>query len=229
MLPIYVIHILAGSLGLLSGYIALFSAKGAVLHRRSGMVFVYAMLTMCVAGTSIAAIRNVAPTLNIPAALLTSYFVITSLTTVRPVERGARALAIALMILGLGVGLTDLTLGVQSFQKPGPETFGFMLFGMFGTLGAAGDFRVIRSGALKGASRIARHLWRMTFALFIAAMSFFIGQAKVIPKAIRIPPLLALPVLVVLVSLLYWMWRVRFKRSLRGVMIRVRGAEVMGT
>jgi hypothetical protein len=46
----------------------------------------------------------------------------------------------------------------------------------------------------------------MTFALFIAAMSFFFGQAKVIPQPLRIPALLALPILAVLVTLLYWLW-----------------------
>ncbi len=57
----------------------------------------------------------------------------------------------------------------------------------------------------------------MTFALFIAALSFFIGQADVFPQPIRIPPLLALPVLAVLVTLLYWLWRVRIRQSLRGI------------
>ena len=57
----------------------------------------------------------------------------------------------------------------------------------------------------------------MTFALFIAAMSFFFGQADVFPRAMRIPALLALPVLAVLASLLYWLWRVRVRRSLRGM------------
>jgi cytochrome c-type biogenesis protein CcmH/NrfF len=55
----------------------------------------------------------------------------------------------------------------------------------------------------------------MCFALFIAALSFFIGQAKVIPEAIRNRGLLALPVLAVLVTMLYWMGRVRRKRALR--------------
>jgi hypothetical protein len=57
----------------------------------------------------------------------------------------------------------------------------------------------------------------MCFALFIAALSFFIGQAHVFPKPIRIPGLLVLPVLAVLVTMLYWLWRVRIRRSLRGI------------
>jgi hypothetical protein len=80
-------------------------------------------------------------------------------------------------------------------------------------LAGIGDVRMIRSGLLRGAPRLARHLWRMCFALFIAAGSFFLGQAKVIPKPIRIIPLLAIPVVAVLVTMLYWLWRIRVRRS----------------
>ena len=58
------VHILAGSLGLLAGYVALFAAKGSQLHRKGGMVFVYAMLVMCVGGLLIAVVRGVAPETN---------------------------------------------------------------------------------------------------------------------------------------------------------------------
>jgi len=95
--------------------------------------------------------------------------------------------------------------------------FPFFLFGVIGVLGSIGDLRALRSGVARGAPRLARHLWRMCTALLIASMSFFIGQAKVIPKPIRIMPLLALPILAVLVTMLYWVWRIRIRRSTRGV------------
>ncbi|HEY7409090.1 MAG TPA: hypothetical protein VH638_12550 [Gemmatimonadaceae bacterium] len=228
---LYVVHIVAGGLGLVAGYVALYAAKGATLHRKSGTVFVCAMLTMCVAGTTIAAVRDVAPAVNIPAALVTSYLVITSLTTVRPVANGTRGLDIGLMLMALAVGMTSLAFGFEAIASPdgkgrdGMPAFPFFLFGVIGLLGSAGDGRMIRSGALRGASRLARHLWRMSFALFIAALSFFIGQAQVIPKPIRIMPLLALPVLAVLVTMIYWLWRVRTKRPFRGT-VGVTAAEV---
>jgi len=215
MLPI---HIIAGALGLVSGYVALCAAKGATLHRKSGMLFVYSMLTMSVLGIEIAAERGVAPAVNIPAGLLTSYLVITALTTVRPLAARARWLEVAAMLIALGVGVTMLTFGLEAIanggKRNGMPAFPFFMFGVVGLLGTAGDIRVMRSGALKGASRLARHLWRMCFALFIAALSFSVQASKLIPKPIRIPGgLLALPVLAVLVTMLYWLWRVRSKRS----------------
>ena len=212
------LHIIAGGLGLVSGYLALYSAKGASLHRKAGIVFVYAMLTMCVPGMIIAIGRNVAPAINVPAALLTASLVITALTTVRPPSAATRYLNRSATLATTGVGLVSMTFALQAIanggKRDGMPSFPFLMFGVVGLLAAAGDFRIMRSGPLAGARRIARHLWRMTFALFIAAMSFFIGQARVLPEAIRIPGLLALPVLAVLITMFYWLWRVRAKRSL---------------
>ena len=219
---LYVVHIVAGSLVLLSGYVALYATKGATLHRKAGRVFVYAMLAMSVGGMLIASAKaNNWSAVNISAALVTLYLVITALTTVKPLSSGARLLHVSGMLLALAVSLTDLTFGLQAIagggNRNGVPAFPFLMFGVIALLAGVGDIRVLRSGPLQGARRIARHLWRMTFALFIAAMSFFIGQAKVIPKPIRIFPLLALPVLAVLVTLLYWMWRVRRKRPIRDI------------
>jgi hypothetical protein len=220
-MTVYAIHIIAGSIGLLSGYVALSVTKGASLHRRSGIVFVCAMLTMCFFGTLIAIVRGVAPAINIPAGVLTAYLVITALTTVRPAFAGTRWMGVGAMMVAFIVGVTMLGFGfrvmITGVKPYGIPPFPFFMFGVVGLLGSVGDVRVMRSGALRGAPRLARHLWRMCFALFIAAMSFFIGQAKVVPKQVRIYPLLALPVLIVLVATLYWLWRVRVRRSFRGI------------
>src|SRR6202142_3555446 len=45
-------------------------------------------------------------------------------------------------------------------------------------LAAAGDVRMLVRGGVFGAKRIARHLWRMCFGLFIAAGSFFLGPSN---------------------------------------------------
>ena len=219
---VYVVHIAAGTLVLLSGYVALYATKGASLHRKAGILFVFAMMAMCVAGSVLAALRwSYWSVINLSAGSLTAYLVITSFVTVRIPAGWTTRIDAGLMLLAFGIGLTMLTLGVSAITNGGRwngiPAFPFFLFAFVGLTGSGGDFRVMRSGALTGTPRLTRHLWRMTFALFIAAMSFFIGQMKVIPKPIRIPGLLALPVVAVLVTLLYWLWRVRIKRSLRGI------------
>lgn len=219
MLATLLIHIIAGGLALASGYVALYAAKGARLHRTSGMIFVFAMVVMSIGGLVIAVTRGVAPAVNVPAALLSVYLVLTGLITVRPLPAAARWLSVGAFLVALSVALASLTFAVQAITSGGTRNgmpaFPFLLFGVVGLLGSAGDIGVLRSGPLTGASRLARHLWRMSFALFIAALSFFLGQAQVIPEPIRILPLLALPVLAVLVTMIYWLWRVKFRRSVR--------------
>jgi hypothetical protein len=214
-------HILAGALALIAGYVALYAAKGGRLHRRSGMLFVYTMLVMCAGGVIGAAAKGAWAALNVPAGLLTATLVLTSLTTVRSLGRATRAVETGAMLVALGVALFTLSLGINAIAQGGKykgmPAFPFLMFGVVGLLAGIGDVRMLRNGRLQGARRIARHLWRMTFALFIAAMSFFIGQAKVIPQPWRIRPLLALPVVAVLVTMLYWMWRMRTKRAHRVV------------
>jgi hypothetical protein len=88
------------------------------------------------------------------------------------------------------------------------------------TLAAIGDIRVLRSGGLRGGPRLARHLWRMCFALFIAAGSFFSIQervAKVLPEPFTTGPMRALPILLLFGAMFYWLWRVRGRRTLPGV------------
>jgi hypothetical protein len=215
------VHIVAGALGLVLGVLALSATKGATLHRKSGILFVYAMLTMSVSGVMMAPLRGVAPAVNIPAGLLTAYLVTTALTALRPRTARSRLLDLGAMLVAFGVGLTSLALGLEALARGITTNWitavPFLVLGVVGLLAAASDFRLMKSEGLGGASRLARHLWRMCFALLIAVTAFFLGQPDVFPKALRIPALLALPVLAVLSTMLYWLWRVRIKGSYRAV------------
>jgi uncharacterized membrane protein len=218
------VHIIAAVLALVFGFVALYAAKGARLHRKSGMLFVYTMMTMALLGAMMAIVWNKSPASNAPVGLLTAYLVITGLTTVRPPSAGSRRLDLGLLLVALAVGLALFTFGIRASASPAGKLHGlpplpFFIFGSVALLASVGDLRMIRSGgvqAIRGAPRLARHLWRMCFALLIAAVSF-IGQPKIIPKPLRIVPLLVIPPLAVLATLLYWLWRVRFRRTFRGI------------
>jgi uncharacterized membrane protein len=68
-----IVHITAGSLAILAGYVAIFATKGAGLHRRSGMVFVCAMIVMGMTGLAIAIFRDIPGSLT--GGPLAAYFV----------------------------------------------------------------------------------------------------------------------------------------------------------
>ena len=59
----------------------------------------------------------------------------------------------------------------------------------------------------------------MCFGLFIATGSFFLGQMKFLPEALRIMPLLGALGIAPLIVLLYWMWRVRLRKSVHGMIL----------
>ena len=219
-LTVLTVHIITASLGLLAGFVALYASKGAALHRRSGTVFVYAMVTMSILGVGIAAVWNVAPSTNIPVGLLTAYLVTTSLITVRPATAETRRLNVGLMLVVMAVTLFLLLSGLEAMASGkghGVRAFPYFMFGSIGLLAIAGDIRVLRSGIVNGAGRLARHLWRMSVALLIASLSFSVQLPKYLPRSMRIPAPLALPTVAVLATMLYWLWRVRSRKPHRAV------------
>ncbi|HYC93769.1 MAG TPA: hypothetical protein VEO54_31490 [Thermoanaerobaculia bacterium] len=219
------IHIVAGGLAIVLGFTALFVKKGGTLHRRSGMLFVYAMLAM---GTtaSILEFLHGAGAANLVAAILSLYFVGTALTTVRPPSRWTRAVNIAALTLAVGLALAAIVGGVTRVGDPGLSpggvpyrTIGVMSFVLAAAmiLAAAGDVRIMRRGMPRGGPRLARHLWRMCFALFIAAGSFFSIRervARVLPEPFTSGPMRLLPILLLFGMMFYWLWKVRRRRTL---------------
>lgn len=203
------LHIIGGLIGLTSGAVALSAPKGGRLHRKSGMVFVYAMLVMSTSGAIMAALMP--ERISVIAGMLTFYLVVTALLTVR---RGLNFawIDIAAMLFGLVVALLSITFAIQGLSTGNADELAPMgfIFGTVALLATAGDLRMLLKRGIPWAQRIARHLWRMCLALWIAAASFFLGQADVFPETIRIMPLLCTPVLLVLLLMFYWLVRVLF-------------------
>ena len=205
------IHIIAGVLGLVSGAIALSARKGAKLHRKVGMIFVYAMMVVAITGTVMGALLFEMAAV-IPG-LLTFYLVLTSFLTVRrPVTRKFSWIDFGAMLLGLTVGIASFSYGLMAEGQP---TVLYIIFGAVALLATLGDIRMILARKIQGAQRIARHLWRMCVALLLASISLFIGQSQVFPEPLRNSGLLPMPVLLVLFLMFYWLVRVRFTQWYR--------------
>ena len=219
------IHIAAGMLAIVLGAVVLSAKKGGSIHRRGGLLFVGAMLVMAATAAMIGFRRS--PTdPNVFAGVMVAYFVGTALTTVRPVSPWTRRVNLAALPIALGLGLLAIVGGVNNVNSPlvstggvPRRTIGFMSFFLAAVLllAAIGDLRVMRSGLPRGGPRLARHLWRMCFALFIAAGSFFSIRervAKILPEPLTTGPMRALPILLLFGAMFYWLWRVRGRRAL---------------
>jgi hypothetical protein len=213
------LHVGGGSLGILSGYTAVFALKGAPLHRVFGTVFVVSMLIMAVMGLALSVwIRQ---TSNIIGGGLAAYLVATAWITVKR-QAGTVGHAeivlfvVALAITGLLVDWAWLAAMSAKGTYQGFRAPFYLVFGFFAALFAMLDLKVILRRGVSGAPRILRHLWRMCFALFFAAASFFLGQQKVMPAFMHGSPLLYIPALAPLALMIYWLVRVRFPKQRRG-------------
>jgi uncharacterized membrane protein len=206
------VHILGGVLALVFGYVALFAPKGAGLHRRSGLFFVIAIVGMSLTGALIAALNT--SSVSVIAGLLTFYFVMTALLTVRRRTQESSWMDIGATLVALTVGAVAFKTGVELSGTGRPEMGPMFIFGLVALLAVAGDIRMMRAGGIQGSRRITRHLWRMCFAMWVAAASFFWGPRGRVPEVIYIPALLPIPVLTPVVVMLYWLWRIRVRRML---------------
>jgi hypothetical protein len=144
---------------------------------------------------------------------LTSYLVFTGFNVFQPWELRRTWIDTAAAVAAFAIGLTSLGFGL-SLLREGASPMLFM-FGAVALSCAAADVRRIRSAAIFASTRLTRHLWRMSFALWIASASFFLGQAhKFFPAPLQSPLVIATPVIVPLAVMFYWLWRVRVKKSL---------------
>ena len=214
-------HFGTGLIALVAGAIALAVAKGGRLHKQSGLVFALAMIATGLIASSIAYFEK-APTFI--GGIFTAYLIFTATATVKPAWSNRR-LDIALMLLATGLAIFQYRNGIAVWSSPGHIREGVpggMVFFLatVNALAAIGDMRMLYEGGLKGARRLARHLWRMCFGLFIATGSFFLGQMKFIPASVRFMPLIWVLAIGPLLLLVYWMWRVRMRRRLSGLIIR---------
>ena len=214
------VHILGGILGLVFGYVALFSAKGGALHRQSGTLFVFAMVTLSLTGALVAFVNS--SSVSVIAGLLTFYFVTTALLTVRRHREQPHWIDTAALLFALMVALLAFKTGFELSRSGRPEMGPMFVFGAVGLLAAAGDLRMIRARGIQGPRRISRHLWRMCFAMWVAAASFFWGPPGRVPEIIHIPALLPIPVLTPVAVMLYWLLRIRRKGTPPSIAARER-------
>jgi hypothetical protein len=210
------LHILGGSVGVITGFASLFVGKGSTLHRRAGQVFVGAMVTMGLTGAIMG---------NVVGGLLASYLVVTAFTTLRPISRRA---GIALMLAAATMGSLMLIDGVNTIAQGKTSKDGvpvamtlFLTTIMF--IAVAGDFRLLRAGGvIRGSQRIVRHLWRMCFSLFIASGSFFTIRKRVaviLPEPFLDFRIRLIPVVLPLLAIGYWVWRIKFRKRFKPVRI----------
>lgn len=212
-----ILHISAGSTALGTALVAMASRKqAAALHARAGTWFVWSMSAMALTGAVLTAWEP--DPLTLGSALWTLSLIHTARLAAR--RRDGRldgwALAAVLPAIAavavLGHGAI-MALAAPSGAYLGTDAAGYLVFGGLAALSVVYDASLLWRPPLAPRARIARHLWRMTLACFLAVTALFLGQQDDVFPFMQGSPLLLIPSLLTLGFLLYWSLRVRLARN----------------
>jgi hypothetical protein len=227
--PILLVHIVAGTVGLLSGTAAILFRKGGPRHALAGRIFVVSMLIMASVATYLAVLKH--QTGNITGGIFTFYLIGTAWLTARRGDGRTSRFDWVILLIPVTVGILLWARAISILRSGAPSPDGVpvgmsFFMGSVMLFAAGGDVRMLIAGGIRGKKRIARHLWRMCFGLFIAAGSFFLGPSN---RPLRLlsatgigqhlsPALFSIGVyltltLLPLILLVYWLVRVRFTKS----------------
>jgi hypothetical protein len=216
--PVLLVHVTGGSVGLLSGAVALSFRKGSRPHGIAGTVFLVSMLTASAAGAFLGFRKSEMD--NFFGGVLTFYLVATAWCTARRKDGEIGLFDRIAFLVGIVIAVLAVTYWMEAaFSKTGTKAgipaISYVLPGVVALIAVAGDARMLLRGGLHGVHKIARHLWRMCFALFVAFASIFLARPQLFPAFMsRTHVLQGLGVLP-LVLMVSWLARVLFTNAFR--------------
>jgi hypothetical protein len=219
---ILVLHIAAGTLGILAGFFAISFRKGSRLHNLTGDVFVLSMLVMSACGMYLAVTKSDMGTFL--GGAFTFYLVATAWKTARYSVEETGIFDWAALLIALGVAGSNLTYGFEAAYSVAGQKYGYgpglyFFSGFLALLAAAGDLRMLVHGGISGTRRLARHLWRVCYAWFIAAGSIFLARPKLFPALLQKTGVLYGLSFLPLVVMVFWLIRIRFAQRRARVMV----------
>ena len=210
------LHIASGTAGILSGFAASFLRKGSRRHCVAGNVFVVSMLLLSSTGSYMAMLRHEPG--NVMGGILTFYMVVTACVTARREGTGTGLMDWGGLFVVLTLAACELTYGTQAALSPTGMKAGYppgpyFMLGTVAVLATVGDIRMLIRRGISGTQRIARHLWRMCFAFFVASSSLFLTRQQYFPELMRRTGTLYLLSFLPLLLLVFWLIRVRFAKA----------------
>jgi len=207
------IHFWIGCAAIIAGFAAFTAKKGHELHIASGRIFVISMTLLAISGLWLSIIREILFTVFLSA--LAFHLIITAWASAAHKNSAALFITkISPLVSGAlcggalwGAWLANASpQGLLNDLPPGA----FLTIAATAFVIAAFDFAFARAGEKQSQRRIARHLWRMGFAFFLATGIFFFGNNHVLPETLRHPAFLSIPVLAVVIWTAFFAVKLRF-------------------
>jgi hypothetical protein len=215
--PVLAIHVAGGLVAIALGTAAIAARKGGPLHARAGNGFAAAMLVLGATAAILEPYRT--PPGSPLVGIFVCYFVGTGWLAARRRDGTTGRFEWLAGAVALAFAAATVWGGLSGSTTPAGRGPVFLLAGLCVVAGL-GDFRAAVRRKLPRTQRLSRHLWRMCFAAFIATGSFFLGQQKVMPLAVRGSPVLLVLAFAPFAVMLSWLVRLRLGRgagNLRGL------------
>ena len=214
--PVLFIHVVAATVAMVSGYLAMTLRKGSGLHGAAGTIFAVSML-IATSGGAIVALFLHPNAGNAMGSILPFYLAATAWIAAKRRSGKPGVIDVVALVYALAVSTVGIVWGIEAVRNGGlkdgyPSTL-FFVFGTIAFLFAMADVRMLRNGGVTGNKRIARHLVRMCLALLMASLSLYPGTARVFPIWLRQTNLLFIPHVLLFGSMLLWSVRMRTRRA----------------
>ena len=195
------IHILGGTIALLSAIMAILSEKGKKIHVLSGRTFFWSMLTIFLTAIPMSIITSNIFLFLI--AFFSFYFAFAGIRFARNRKGIATTsdwIAVGLMILS-GVGMW--TLAAVLFMNNNSMYIPLLVFGFGAIVLGYGDFKSHKNKTAIGKERIGRHLQNMMGGTIAVITAVLVVNVKIEPVWIWwvLPTVLIFPVII-------W-WRIK--------------------
>jgi hypothetical protein len=214
--PLLFLHICGGGVGLLSGAVAISFRKGSRAHGLAGNVFFVSMLIMSGSGAYMALMKSQMN--NVFGGVLTFYLVATAWVTAKRREGKPGVFDWGALLVAMAVCAAIVTYGVEAAKSPTGSKDGipagmYFFLASVALISAVGDIRMLVHGGIRGTQRVARHLWRMSFAWFVASSSLFLARPHLFPVLLRKTGVLFILGVLPLALMIFWLIRVAFSKA----------------
>lgn len=214
--PLLFLHICGGGVGLLSGAAAMSFRKGSRAHGVAGNVFFVSMLLMSGSGAYMALMKSQMN--NVFGGVLTFYLVATAWLTARRRDGKPGVFDWGALLVAIAIGAAILTYGVEAAKSPTGSKDGipagmYFFLASVALISVVGDVRMLVRGGIWGTQRLARHLWRMSFAWFVASSSLFLARPHLFPVLMRATGVLFILGVLPLGLMIFWLIRVAFSKA----------------
>ncbi|TDP60162.1 hypothetical protein [Flavobacterium dankookense] len=209
------VHILAGSLTLICGTIAMFSKKGQKNHRLAGKIFFWAMAVTTALGLN-AGIFKPGYEIFIPIAIISFYQVASGyrILYIKTLHKGQKA-QIVDWILAIGMFVTSNVFIYMGIVNISIDIFYSIVLFSFATIGLYCSIVDIYHFTKKPTNKsywLFIHIFRMSHAFIAALTAFLVNNSKLFPFLPQVL-LLIIPIAIGQPIITYTIWSYRKKMA----------------